>query len=105
MLLAGVSLIVIADCRGEEAVALSASDCSSGIWTLSLGLFALDWAVLDRDGRGNSIEFVRLGTGASLCNLDEDVGFEAWIRASDCGSCSRLISDLGSVVLLPIPQC
>lgn len=105
MLFAGVSLVVIADWRGEEAVALSASDFSSGIWTLSLGLFSLDWAVFDRDGGGNSVEFVLLGTGTSLCNLDEDVGFEAWIRASDCGSFSRLISGLGSVVLLPTPQC
>lgn len=105
MLFAGVSLVVTADGRGEEAVALSASDCSSGIWTLSLGLFAFDWAVFDRDGGGNSTEFVLLGTGASLCDLDEDVSFEAWFRISDCVSFSRLISDLGSVVLLPIPQC
>ena len=72
---------------------------------MSLGLFAFDWAVLDRDGGGNSIEFVLLGIGASLCDLDDDVSFEAWFRASDCVSFSRLMSNFGSVVLLPIPQC
>ena len=86
-------------------MALSASDFSSGIWTLSLGLFSLDWAVFDRDGGGNSVELVLRGTGASLCNLDEDAGFGGWIRTSDWVSFSRLISGLGSVLLLPMPQC
>lgn len=72
---------------------------------MSLGLFAFDWAVLDRDGGGNSIESVLLGTCASLCDLDEDAIFKAWLRASDCASFSRLMSGLGSMVLLPIPQC
>lgn len=59
-------------------MALSASDCSSGIWTLSLGLFAFDWAVLVRDGGGNSDEFVLRGTGVSFCVFGGGgTGFEA----------------------------
>lgn len=50
-------------------MALSASDCSSGIWTLSLGLFALDWAVLVRDGGRNSDEFDLRGTDVSCCDF------------------------------------
>ncbi len=54
-----------------------------------------------REGGGKSIEFVLLGTGASLCGLGGgDLGF-------DCGtsSLSRLISGLISLLLLPMPQC
>ena len=61
---------VAPDCWGEDsAVALSASDCSSGIWTLSLGLFAFDCAVLVRDGGGNSDELDLRGAGLSFCGL------------------------------------
>lgn len=69
------------DCWGvDSAVALSASDCSSGIWTLSLGLFAFDCAVLVRDGGGNSEEFVLRGTGVSFCGFGGGgVGLEAWL--------------------------
>lgn len=53
--LAGVSAAVPPDPRGEDsAVALPPSDCSLGIWTLSLGLFAPICALFVRDGGGNS---------------------------------------------------
>ena len=59
---------VAPDWRGDDSpVALSASDCSSGICTFSLGLLALDWAVSVREGGKKSVELVLLGTGASLC--------------------------------------
>jgi len=53
--LAGVSPAVPPDSRGEDsAVALPPSDCSLGIWTFNLGLFAPTCALLVREGGGNS---------------------------------------------------
>ena len=96
------------DCWGEDsAVALSASDCSSGIWTLSLGLFAFDCAVLVRDGGRNSEELDLRGAGPSFWGLaGGGIDFEFWVGgASASTSRSRLMSGLDSFAGLEIPQC
>ena len=91
-------------CSDDSSVALSASDCSSGICTFSLGLLAFDWEVSVRAGGGKSIESARLGTVISFCGLGGGgVGLDC--GCSGCDSFSRLISNLVSLWLLPMAQC
>ena len=109
------SVLVLAgvgpDCWGDDSpAALSPSDCSSGIWTLSLGLFAFDCEVLEREGGGMSVESVLFGVGASLCAFGSGGGGGAGSEACFCCSSgpmsfSRFITAFDSVEVFPMPQC
>jgi len=109
---AGVSAALAPDCDFEDSP-LPASDCSSGICTFSFGLFAPNCILSARDGGGNSVDPVRLGTGVSLCVRvggewdGEDCCWGTFSRFDGCGavSFSGLMSILGSVACFPMPQC
>ena len=85
---------VVEEGRGE--VSLSASERSSGIWTLSCGRLAEDW-LSTREGGGNSAEaavVVRFGTGGGGEMVREEV--VEWCVVSEDegrGSVSCLTSD------------
>lgn len=117
LVLAGVPLAVPAECRGEDsAVALPPSDCSLGICTFNLGRAAFILALFVRDGGwlspGPENECVLCGTGP-LCGLGGGgvgpAGLLLWtlLISTDCDrlSFSTLISLLGSLVVVPKPQC
>ena len=115
--LAGVPPAVPADCRGDDsAVALPPSDCSLGICTLSLGLWAPICALLVRDGGWISPtaeeDKVRWGTGP-LCGRGGGgvgpAGLARWTlfksKELDRPSFSFLISLRASFVVDAMPQC